>query len=220
MQADAIKKMAARFKDESVGMAVCSRYAETIQGTFLYEMPEDGTLSSADFVSDRLQGRGGGCPAAEMFRLELVRQSGGYQEIGFAMDLLLELDVGAISAVAYIKEPLIHYTLHAGNASVTRPVEYIQSHAALAALARNRYEPQVAERIRRYSINAVYGCLKGCSVNRNHMATNAGLNALMNLKAPCWISMPARLLSFPPVQFALNSLRALKRGLKRNGFHE
>jgi glycosyltransferase involved in cell wall biosynthesis len=220
IEPSAVQKMVVRFKDGAVGMAVCSRYFETEKGPVLSEMPGDGTMPGHEYILDRLQGRGGGCPAAEMFRTELVRQSGGYQEIGFAMDLLLELDAGVEGDVAYIKEPLVHYALHMGNASVTRSVEYIQSHVALSELARTRYEMRVAAEVRQYCIRAIYGRIKGSALDRNCVVVRAGLDALLKLNAPLSIKTPAWILNLPLIQLALNRLRVLKRRLKKNSFHE
>jgi glycosyltransferase involved in cell wall biosynthesis len=214
LEPDAVEKLVDRFKDNAAGMAVCSRYFETDKGSVLSEMPSDGLISGHEYILDRLQGRGGGCPAAEMFRTELVRQAGGYQEIGFAMDLLLELDAGVAADVAYIKKPLVHYALHTGNASVTRSVEYIQSHVDLAELSGTRYEPPVAGEVRQYCIRAIYGRIKGSAVDRNGVVTRAGLDALLKLNAPLSIKAPARILNLPLIQLALNRLRVLKRWLK------
>lgn len=220
MKPDAVKKMAARFTNASVGMAVCSRIVETEKGPLRSDLPQEGVVSGHTYILDRLRRHLGGCPAAEMFRADKVRQAGGYQEIGMAMDLLLELDTGSSSDIAYIQEPLIHYALHLANASVTRSVEYVQSHEALAKLSATRHNPVVASEVKRYCINAICGRMKSCAVNQDKPATQAAYLALTNLKLPPHKLRWLKLLDNASVQKTLHQLRSIKRSLKRNPSHE
>lgn len=209
IEPNAISEMVAA-SEPDVGIVLCSYFVHTDKGVFIKNMPADGVISGRNFIADRLAGRSG-YPTSEMFRLDLVLKCGGYHNIGYAMDLMLELDVGALAKVAYVDMPLAHHNNHTEMASLAQPIKTMTTLVKLAKLAPERYEEDIFSEIREYCIRGLYGRTIDGALNRNREQTQTGCDGLKALAAPCRVQLNASLLNIPIVQWSLHSLRRAKR---------
>lgn len=210
LEPDAVSKMVAAWRGSEAGLIVCGYFLETEVGTVCRRMPAGGVVSGAQFICDRLAGRSG-YPSSEMFRSDLVRQAGGYHDIGYAMDLMLELDAGAAGPVVYVEEPLVHNLRHAGTASETRPVEAMKTLVILADLAPERYPREIVPAVRHYCIKGIFGRIIVAALAGNSAVTCAGLELLNTLRPEWWRRAAANLLNIRWIQTGLRRARTLKR---------
>lgn len=210
LEPNAISRMVREFDDPQVGLVLCARYAHMERGDEVVPLPGSGVISGRDFITHRLQGKCG-FPPTELYRLDLVRDCGGYHDIGYAMDLMLELDIGARSKIAYVNEPLTHHGCHAATASVAHPIQTMTTLVTLAKLAPGRYCEEVASEIRASCVRGLYGRTIEGAFNRNREQTQTGCDGLKALDAPRGIQVKAAVFNMPFVQQSLCLLRWLKR---------
>lgn len=209
LEPDAVSKMVLGF-GEGVGLVECSYFVHSPKGVHVKRMPCNGKVSGRQFIDDRLSGKSG-YPTSEMFRVDLVHELGGYQEIGYAMDLMLEIDVGVAADVVYIDVPLAHHNNHHGTSSVSHPVSSMTTLIAFAELAASRYNAVIASKIKMYCIRGLYGRTIEGAVNANREQTRVGCFGLKKLGAEWRIRLAAAVLNIGAVHETLHSLRGIKR---------
>ncbi len=208
----AVSKMVAAGRGTGAGLILCGYFLETEAGAVCKRMPTDGIVPGGQFIRDRLAGLCG-YPSSEMFRSDLVRQAGGYHDIGYAMDLMLELDVGSAGPVVYVAEPLVHNVRHEGTASETRPVEAMKTLVVLSGLAPSRYAGDVVLAVHHYCIKGIFGRIIVAALALNHPVTRAGVDLLKTLQPALWRRVAASLLNIRWMQTGLHCARKIKRKL-------
>jgi glycosyltransferase involved in cell wall biosynthesis len=210
LEPNAISRMVREFDDPKVGLVLCARYAHSERGDEVVPLPGSGVVSGREFITHRLHGKCG-FPPTELYRLDLVRECGGYHDIGYAMDLMLELDIGARSKIAYVNEPLTHHGCHAATASVAHPIQTMTTLVILAELAPERYSEEVASEIYASCVRGLYGRTIDGALNRNREQTQTGCDGLKALAAPRGIQVKAAVFNNWIVRHFLYWLRQMKR---------
>lgn len=217
LEPDAIEQMMGCFTSGSIGLVICGQCIHSEKRDRIKETPREGAVSGVEFIKDRLASKCG-FPPTELYRTELARACGGYQDIGFAMDMLLELKTGKRADIAYINRPLLHHNSHEMTASRSQAIKVMQSMVSLLEVAQNQFnDREIVDLIYWYCVRSLRRRTWGNAFLKNHITTALGVKLLKQIGAPEIIILQAQFLNLRVVQESLFLLRCIKRRLIKMG---
>jgi glycosyltransferase involved in cell wall biosynthesis len=211
LEPDAIKLMIAYFTTPEVGLVICAQHIHSVKGNRIIKTPGNGIVDGKIFVKDRLAGKCG-FPPTELYRTSVVKACGGYKDIGYAMDLFLELKTGQCSDIAYLNKPLVNHGNHPLTASNDEQLYVMHSIVNFLDYAEPHFDDiEVNHLLHRYCIRSLVGrTLAGAFVG-NREVTALGLQLLKRIQAPPKFVFQARLYDLRFVQIFFCIARSVKR---------
>jgi glycosyltransferase involved in cell wall biosynthesis len=211
LEPDTIMLMIACFTTPEVGLVICAQHVHSVKGNMIRETPGNGVVDGKIFIKDRLEGKCG-FPPTELYRTSVVKACGGYKDIGYAMDLFLELKTGQCVDIAYLNKPLVNHDNHPLTASNDEALYVMHSIVNFLDYAKSQFDDiELNNLMHRYCIRSLLGrTLAGAFVG-NQEVTALGVQLLKRIQASSIYIFQARLYNLKCIQCFFSSARFVKR---------